>query len=112
MKIIVTKHFFNQAKRLKKRFPDLKKDLIKSLKSFKPEKENHIGRSIYKIRIKSTNLQKGKSGGLRLYTYLYKTKKLLIPICIYSKSDKENLSLNELDHHFQKATQEITLVIS
>lgn len=106
-KILVTKHFFNQAKRLKKKLPHLNKDLIKSLKLFEPEKEIHIGRSIFKIRIKSTDLNKGKSGGLRGYIYLYTKKDLLVPICIYLKSEKESLSQNELEHHTGKILEEL-----
>jgi len=107
MKILITPNFLNQAKRLKKKFPDLKQDLLKVLKNFKPKNETHIGKSIYKLRINPTSTNKGKSGGLRLYTYLYKTNNLTVPITIYSKSERESISLNELEYHFEKTLKQI-----
>jgi hypothetical protein len=107
MKSLITPHFFNQAKRLKKRFPNLGDDLEKSLESFKPQNETHIGKSIYKVRINPTSTNKGKSGGLRMYVYLYQIKRLLVPVCIYSKSDRDSISLNELNYHSQITLKQI-----
>lgn len=106
-KIFITNHFFTQAKRLKKKFLHLKTDLIKALKSFKPEKEIHLGKSIFKIRIKSQDINKGKSGGIRCYIYLYRKKGLIVPLCIYFKSEKESLSKNELEYHSAKMIEEL-----
>jgi len=105
--VYVTKHFIRQLKKIKKKFPNIKKDILKILKTFSPENEVHIGKSIFKIRIKSSDTNQGKSGGLRSYIYLFRKKKLLIPIYIYTKSEKESLSENELDYHFGKILEEI-----
>lgn len=111
MKIIITRHFFNQAKRLKKKYLNVKEDLIKALKSFTPSTETSIGRSIYKLRIKSKNINKGKSGGLRLYVYFYRVKNFLIPIYVYSKSEKSSISEAELEYHLQIITKEMIEII-
>lgn len=112
MQILITQHFFQQAKRLKRKFPNLKNDLIKNLKSFVPKNEIHIGRSIFKVRIKSSDLDKGKSGGLRSYIYFFRQKKLIVPICIYFKSDQERVSEKALDFHFKKTLEEIITTIA
>lgn len=112
MQILITKYFLQHAKKLKRKFPHLKEDLIKNLKFFVPENEIHIGKSIFKIRIKSRDLNKGKSGGLRGYIYLYRQKKLIVPICIYFKSEQEDISEKALDFHFRKILEEIITIIS
>ena len=105
--VFVTLHFFKQLKNLKKKFPNIKNDLISSLKIFNPEQEICIGRSIYKIRIKSSDMNKGKSGGFRSYIYLFKKKDFLVPLCIYAKNQKENITSNDLQYHLDKTLGEL-----
>lgn len=107
MRIVITNHFFSQLKRLKKKYPNIKEDLLKTLKVFNPKNEIHIGESVYKIRIKSTDINKGKAGGLRAYIYICTYNNLVAPLTIYSKSEKENLSVNELRYHFDKTSFEL-----
>lgn len=75
------------------------------------ENEIYIGKAIYKIRVKSTDNNKGKSGGLRSYIYLYRKKDLLVPLCIYPKSAKENITENELKVYVDLAIQELAETI-
>lgn len=112
MKILITSYFLRQAKRLKKKFPNLKEDLIQKLNAFSPNHEVHIGKSIFKVRIKSQDLNKGKSGGLRSYIYLFRKKDLLVPICIYSKSEQETITQKELEFHFRMSLEELVKLIS
>jgi len=71
MKIFLSKHFKNQLQKLKKKYPKIKNDISQKFENLNLKNEVHIGRSIYKIRIKSTDQNKGKSGGFRSYIYLY-----------------------------------------
>ncbi len=45
---------------------------------------------VFKVRLKNSNIQKGKSAGYRVIYYL-KTKTKIILITIYSKSDLSNI---------------------
>jgi len=107
MKIFFSKYFKNQLKKLKKKFPNIKEDLLKNLKEINLSKEIHIGRSIYKVRIKSSDQNKGKSGGFRSYVYLYQNKNLLVPLCIYHKSQRVSITENELKYYFDKTIEPI-----
>ncbi len=107
MQIFFSNHFKKQIKKFQNKFPHIKKDLLQKTNTFNPENEIHVGKSIYKIRIKSSDLNKGKSGGLRSYIYLYRKRNLLAPVYIYFKSDQESLSQKELEFHFNKTTEEI-----
>lgn len=111
MKTIITRHFFNQLKKLKKKYPNIKEDFIKIVKNLNLEKETCIGRSIYKIRIKSKDINKGKSGGLRSYVFLCIKKDFIAPLVIYSKSERPSINLNELQYHSEQVLKELVEVI-
>lgn len=107
MQIFFSEHFKIQLKKLKKKFPYVKRDLLDSLDDLNIENEISIGRSIYKIRIKSSDMKKGKSGGFRAYIYCYRKKNTLIPLCIYAKSQQESITETELQYHFDKMIEEM-----
>lgn len=111
MAIFFTEYFKRQLKKLKKKFPHVKEDLLDVLETLHIENEISIGRSIYKIRVGSRDMKKGKSGAFRCYVYLYWKKELLVPLCIYTKSEKETLTENELTYHFGKTIEEVSRFI-
>lgn len=47
---------------------------------------------VYKVRVKNSNIQKGKSGGYRLIYYL-QTATSIILLTVYSKSDQEDIAV-------------------
>lgn len=106
MQILFSGHFKKQLKKLKKKYPHIKDDLLGIIETFDPSDNLSIGRSIYKIRIPGTDMNKGKSGGFRVYIYLYITKNLLLPLCIYPKSETESITENELKYHFDQTIEE------
>ncbi|MCK9186832.1 type II toxin-antitoxin system RelE/ParE family toxin [Candidatus Gracilibacteria bacterium] len=107
MKIFFAEHFKNQLRKLKKKYPKVKNDILEKLENINLKTEIYIGRSIYKLRIKSSDQKKGKSGGFRSYVYLYLKKDLLVPLCIYAKSETGSISENELKYHFDNISVEM-----
>ena len=67
---------------------------------------------ILKVRVKNSNIQKGKSAGYRMI-YQVESPSIVLLLTIYSKSDRTDISLNEIRsiiaefdetdilHHFQ-----------
>ncbi|EKD64327.1 MAG: hypothetical protein ACD_51C00025G0002 [uncultured bacterium] len=108
MKIFFASHFKSQLKKLISKYPHVKEDLLNELDHLNIENEIHIGHSIYKIRIKSSDMKKGKSGGYRCYIYFYIKNELLVPLCIYAKNQQENISENELRYHFDAITEDLS----
>jgi mRNA-degrading endonuclease RelE of RelBE toxin-antitoxin system len=107
MKIFFSEHFKKQLKKLKKKFPQIINDLLNRIDSFNPDNEISIGRSIYKIRISSTDMKKGKSCGFRSYIYLYIKNDLLVPLSIYPKTETESITETELKYHLDQTITEI-----
>lgn len=118
MKIFFADHFKRQVKRLKKKYPQVKEDLLGELERFevgdgswladsKLQNIVHVGSSIYKLRVGSSNMAKGKSGGFRSYVFFYRRQEMLVPLCIYAKSDTESISSGELQFHFDSICREL-----
>jgi hypothetical protein len=91
--------FEKQTKRLIKKFPLLKKELLELVQELKenPEHGTPIGKNCFKIRIAIASKGKGKSGGARVITYFVVTETTVFLISIYDKSEKENITNKELD---------------
>lgn len=95
--------FDKQLKRLVKKYPSLKQEFSEILNtlSIQPETGKHIGKSIYKIRISINSKGKGKSGGARIITYVQVHQSSVYLLSIYDKSEKEDISNEELNKLIQ-----------
>jgi len=54
-----------------------------------------IDYQVFKLRVKNSDIQKGKSGGYRLIYYV-KTEQGIILLTIYPKSEKTNITNQEI----------------
>ena len=107
MKIFFTEHFKHQLKKLQRKYPHVRDDILMMVKNLNSDIGIPIGHSIYKIRIKSSDLQKGKSGGFRAYLYCLKQRDLVVPLCIYAKSETESITESTLQYHFDQGLKEL-----
>jgi mRNA-degrading endonuclease RelE of RelBE toxin-antitoxin system len=55
----------------------------------------NVGYSVFKLRIRNTSVQKGKSGGYRLIYYI-KTASSVILLSIYTKSEQANIDADDI----------------
>ena len=90
--------FQKQAKRLSKKFPSLKKELIELKQSLSkdPKQDIHLANNCYKIRLAIKSKGRGKSGGARVVTHIHFTETSVYLLTIYDKSDKANITDKEL----------------
>ena len=97
-KILTIAPFDKQFKRLVKKYPSLKKELIDLITSLKTEPTNGfaLGNECYKIRLAIASKGKGKSGGARGITYVAITDKEIFLLSIYDKSEQEDIGDKEL----------------
>jgi mRNA-degrading endonuclease RelE of RelBE toxin-antitoxin system len=51
---------------------------------------------VYKLRVKNSNIQKGKSAGYRLI-YLLESVTSILLLTIYSKAEKEDVTVGDLN---------------
>lgn len=108
-KIVITNFFKKQLKNLVKKNRFLKEILKVILMNFNKDAAISVGHGVYKIRLKGQG--KGKSGGYRLYVFVVEINKILTPIAIYSKSEKENLTLDEISECLERVKEELTALL-
>ncbi|MDB5285152.1 MAG: hypothetical protein JWR05_101 [Mucilaginibacter sp.] len=90
--------FEKQFKRLAKKYPSLKIELLDLIKDLKidPDKGTSLGNDCYKIRLAIASKGKGKSGGARVITYFAITASTIFLLSIYDKSEQSDIGDKEL----------------
>lgn len=96
VQVIITKRFKREAKKLLKKYRSLRQELEElSTKLIQNPLEGiEITENTFKIRLAAKSKGKGKSGGMRVITYVYEVNKELEVIDIYLLSiyDKSEYS--------------------
>lgn len=91
--VIPSDKFKKEVKRLIKKFPSLKQELIElsSVLASNPETGKSLGNNTFKIRVSIKSKGKGKSGGARIITYVVTENNEIYLLTIYDKSEFENV---------------------
>jgi hypothetical protein len=89
--------FLKEAKQLSKKFKLLKSDLKQAIDEIETKNDLgvYLGFNLFKKRVKNSSIPTGKSGGFRVIIYQQIENKIVL-ISIYSKTEKENLTDEEL----------------
>jgi mRNA-degrading endonuclease RelE of RelBE toxin-antitoxin system len=114
IQIALTPRFKRDLRDLSKRYRSIRTDikpLIERLQLGETPGDEIIGSKdkIFKVRLKNSNIQRGKSGGY-LAVYYVKTEKEIILVTIYSKSDFSDVSNETIEDAIAQYQQEIQLV--
>lgn len=96
--IVVLPEFATQLKKLAKKYKKVKADLQNLAEVLKenPESGTVLHHSCYKIRVANSSVPTGKSGGFRVIYYFLDSHYNIYLMAIYSKTQKESISENEL----------------
>ena len=102
IQIELTPEFQQELRSLEKRYRNIRSDIqavIDELlaKNFVGDRISGIGGGyiIFKVRVRNSNIQKGKSAGYRLL-YQVETPTSILLLTIYSKSDRNDVGTNEI----------------
>ena len=100
-RVIPTPEFIKNLKNLNKKYKGIKKDILELANQLEanPMIGTDLGNNTFKIRMKNSDNNKGKSAGYRIITYCINEQNEVYLVTIYSKSEKENildLELKEL----------------
>ena len=89
------------------KYPSLKNDYsaLLDLLQQNPLIGTSLGKDCYKIRMKISSKNTGKSGGARVITYVRIQMQRITLLDIYDKSEKENISDTELAALLKKAEE-------
>ena len=99
-------------KHLKKKFPHIKDDLSILFQSL--QEDPQIGepipgwnRKIWKIRVSSRDLKRGKSGAFRVIYAWTSREQILYPLFVYFKGEKEDITKAEIETLLRKLFLEL-----
>jgi mRNA-degrading endonuclease RelE of RelBE toxin-antitoxin system len=111
--IALTPRFKNDIRELAKRYRSIRSDLqplIEQLQAGEIPGDRIAGSKyqVFKVRLKNSNIQKGKSGGYRAIYYL-KTAQVIILATIYSKSDISDVSNGIIEEAIAQYEKEIQI---
>jgi mRNA-degrading endonuclease RelE of RelBE toxin-antitoxin system len=116
IQIALTPRFKRDLRELAKRYRSIRSDiqpLIEQLQAGEIPGDRIAGvkYQVFKVRLKNSNIQKGKSGGYRVIYYV-KTEQAIILATIYSKSDISDVSNEIIEESIAQYEQEIKIVDS
>ncbi|MEG3894937.1 MULTISPECIES: type II toxin-antitoxin system RelE/ParE family toxin [unclassified Microcoleus] len=100
VEIRLTPEFQRKLRTLAKKYRQVQADLHPILEqlqlgAFLGDQIPGIGSMVMKVRLKNSNIQKGKSGGYRLI-YWISSPELIVLLDIYSKSDQQDTEVGEI----------------
>ena len=98
-RVEVSDNFKKEAKRLIKKYRSLKSEIAKLSTELEnnPTKGTPLGNDIYKIRMAVASKGKGKSGGIRVLTFVKIVETTVIMFSIYNKGDRDSISDQEIE---------------
>ena len=108
----LTETFQKSIKALRKKYPHVKDDLISQIRAL--EKDPSAGdpipdwnKEVWKVRIASSDVKKGKRGGYRLI-YFWKAGEMKIYLLFgYFKGEKTEITKKEIESLLKKLYQEL-----
>lgn len=108
MNILYSDNFLKEAKALSKKYKLLKSDLKEAVEEIENLRDLGVslGFNLFKKRIRNSSIPTGKSDGFRVIIFEQVEDKIVL-ISIFSKTEKENLSDNELAKALQKYLAQI-----
>lgn len=97
-KLVLISFFKRRAKKLIKKYPSLKNELIELSEKLlnNPKLGESLGNNCFKVRLAIRSKGKGKSGGARIITHFYIEENTIYLLTIYDKSEVESISDKEL----------------
>jgi mRNA-degrading endonuclease RelE of RelBE toxin-antitoxin system len=100
IKLVFADRFKRDIRRLSKRYRSIRIDLQTLINQLEAgelpgDQISDVDYIVFKVRVKNSNIQKGKSGGYRVIYYL-QTSDQVILITMYSKSDQSNIESSEV----------------
>ena len=102
MIFIIKDNFLKQLKILYKRYKLILDDFENFKTDFDIEDWKHLWKWLYKFRMKNSSIPIWKSWWFRIILFAKIEENKVMPFIIYSKTDKENLTINEIINELEK----------
>lgn len=108
-RIFIADHFKRQVKTYTKKYRSIAEDIADFLDCFDRRGAQDLGRGLFKVRVKSSNIPRGKSKSFRVIVFVVEVDLLIAPIALYFKGDREDISKGELNDHLEAVIFELRM---
>jgi mRNA-degrading endonuclease RelE of RelBE toxin-antitoxin system len=110
--LVFTDRFKRDIRRLSKRYRSIRIDLQPLIEELEAgelpgNQIPDVNYIVFKVRLKNSSIQKGKSGGYRVIYYTQSGDQILL-ITIYSKSDQSNIDVTEIQEIIANAEAQLS----
>jgi mRNA-degrading endonuclease RelE of RelBE toxin-antitoxin system len=105
--VYLADHFLRQLKFYLKKHRHIDEDLVITLKNFRPEIADRLGQKLYKLRMKSRDIPKGKNKSFRLIVFLAEINAVIIPITLYFKGERSDILEKEIEYHLAMVLEDV-----
>ncbi len=110
IKVQATHIFTRNLRRIAKKYRNIRNDLQPVIEQLEQgelpgDRISGVSYLVFKLRVRNSDIQKGKSGGYRLIYYV-KTSTGIILLTIYSKSEQADILAEEIQQILQEYEQE------
>ena len=100
VRVEFTLEFKRNVRQLSKKYRHLQADVQPTISQLEAgqtpgDQIPRTGHPVFKVRVKNSDIQKGKRSGYRMLYYL-KTSELVLLVTIYSKSDQGDISTEQI----------------
>ncbi|MGK7942407.1 MAG: type II toxin-antitoxin system RelE/ParE family toxin [Crocosphaera sp.] len=100
IKVEATSRFQRNLRKLAKKYLNIRNDIQPIIEQLQQgeilgDRIPKIGYEVFKLRVRNSDIQKGKSAGYRLIYYV-KTAKAIILLTIYSKSNQADIAADDI----------------
>jgi mRNA-degrading endonuclease RelE of RelBE toxin-antitoxin system len=97
-RVILSRHFEKESKNLYKKYRSLASEVVNLIGELKqdPHMGIPLGKNCYKIRLKISSKNSGKSGGARVITHVYVESDTVTLLAIYDKSTQSTITDSEI----------------
>ena len=104
---VILPYFRRQIKPYLKKYRFLKDAIARVLDSFRREQHIHVGKGIYKVRVRSKDITRGKSKSFRMLVLVREAERYIVPITCYFKGDRSDILEKEINHHLENILFEL-----
>ena len=106
-----TPEFKRNIRHLSKNYRHIKSDVqpvVEDLEAGKSlgDQIKGVNYTVYKVRVKNTDIKKGKRAGYRLIYYIKPTSKIIL-VTIYSKTEQGDITADKIRHIIEEFDRSI-----
>lgn len=103
-------HFVKRLKKFTKKYRHLKDSLQTTLQNFQKSQAISLGNNVYKLRLSSPDISRGKNKSFRLIIYIIEIRKTIVPVTLFYKGDQSNITKKEINDHLEQILIELESV--